>query len=225
MGNFEIPGPVLERVRARRGRVTVFERLDAKKTALLVIDLQNAFVMPGMPLAMQSALEIIPNVNRLADAVRSHGGKIVWIKMTHAPTDNRWTVYFDSILSRQQAELEESALTRGTPGHELHADLDIHDTDMVMEKTRFSAFIHGSSMLDEFLRVHGLDTLLITGAVTNSCCEATARDGMMLNYKIVFVSDANAAHTQEEHNATLSNMIRIFGDVADTDTVIERLYP
>ena len=65
--------------------------------------------------------------------------------------------------------------------------------------------------------------MIVTGTVTNTCCESTARDAMMLNYKTVMVSDANAAASDEEHNASLANILRIFGDVMSTDEVIERL--
>jgi ureidoacrylate peracid hydrolase len=73
------------------------------------------------------------------------------------------------------------------------------------------------------LREAGIDTVIITGTVTNTCCESTARDAMMLNYKTIFVSDANACRTDEEHNTTLGNILRIFGDVASTQEVIGRL--
>jgi hypothetical protein len=69
----------------------------------------------------------------------------------------------------------------------------------------------------------GYDTVLITGTVTNVCCESSARDAMMLNFKTIMVSDANATRTDEEHNATLSTFYAIFGDVMDTDFLIGRL--
>jgi ureidoacrylate peracid hydrolase len=67
------------------------------------------------------------------------------------------------------------------------------------------------------------DTVLITGTVTNVCCESSARDAMMLNFKTIMVSDGNAARTDEEHNATLSTFLAIFGDVMDTEFLIQRL--
>jgi ureidoacrylate peracid hydrolase len=65
--------------------------------------------------------------------------------------------------------------------------------------------------------------VLITGTVTNVCCESSARDAMMTNFKTVMVSDANAAMTMAEHNASLVAFYAIFGDVMDTDFVIQRL--
>ena len=116
-------------------------------------------------------------------------------------------------------------LARGSHGQALYDTLDVQTADLKVEKNRFSAFIQGSSDLDKLLKERGIDTVLVTGTVTNTCCESTARDAMMLNYKTVMVSDANAAATDEEHNATLANMLRIFGDVMSTDEVIARLVP
>ena len=65
--------------------------------------------------------------------------------------------------------------------------------------------------------------MLITGTVTNVCCESSARDAMMLNFKTIMVSDGNAARSDAEHNATLAAFYAIFGDVMETAHVIERL--
>jgi ureidoacrylate peracid hydrolase len=70
-------------------------------------------------------------------------------------------------------------------------------------------------MHDE-LQARGIDTLIITGTLTNCCCESTARDAMQMGYKIIFVSDANATLSDAEHNATLISMTTIFADVMDT---------
>ncbi len=73
------------------------------------------------------------------------------------------------------------------------------------------------------LRSRGLDTLLITGTVTNVCCESTARDAMMLNFKTIMVTDGNAAVTDEDHNASLAGFYLIFGDIMSTDFAIDCL--
>ena len=65
--------------------------------------------------------------------------------------------------------------------------------------------------------------MLITGTVTNVCCESSARDAMMTNFKTIMVSDGNAAMTQEEHEAALTAFYNIFGDVMDTDMIIAAL--
>ena len=70
----------------------------------------------------------------------------------------------------------------------------------------------------EVLRGRGIDTLLVTGTVTSVCCESTARDAMMLNFKTIMVTDGNAAMTDEEHNAALTDFYLTFGDVMSTDS-------
>src|SRR6202030_3735859 len=104
------------------------------------------------------------------------------------------------------------ALTANSKGHELWSALDVKASDLVVEKNRFSAFIQGSSDLAQVLRSHGLDTVLITGTVTNVCCESTARDAMMLNYRVIMLSDGNASLSDEEHAASLNNFMIFFGD-------------
>ena len=106
-------------------------------------------------------------------------------------------------------------------GYEIFAGLKVETADdLIVEKNRYSAFIQGSSDLAAVLRARGLDTLLITGTVTNVCCELTARDAMMLNFKTVMVTDGNAANTDEDHNAALSNFYLTFGDIMSTDFAI-----
>jgi isochorismate hydrolase len=75
----------------------------------------------------------------------------------------------------------------------------------------------------ERLRAEGFDTVLIGGTVTNVCCESSARDAMMMNFRTVMVADANAAMSDAEHNASLANFWHIFGDVMTVDHVIARL--
>jgi nicotinamidase-related amidase len=115
------------------------------------------------------------------------------------------------------------AFTPGDFGHALYPDLNVLPGDLTVRKTRFSALVQGASDLDAILRTRGIDTLIIVGTATNVCCESTARDAMMLNYKVFFVSDANACRTDEEHNATLAIMMIMFADVRSTDEMIALL--
>jgi nicotinamidase-related amidase len=94
---------------------------------------------------------------------------------------------------------------------------------MTIIKNRYSALIPGSSSLERVLRNLGIDTILIAGTKTNVCCEATARDAMMLDFKIVMVSDCCAALSDDEHQASLETIIQQFGDVLTRDEVIARL--
>ena len=92
--------------------------------------------------------------------------------------------------------------------------------DEIVLKHRFSAFIQGSSDLAERLRAQGFEYVLILGTVTTVCCESSARDAMMLNFKTVMVSDGNSARTDQEHAATLASFYVTFGDVMTTDETI-----
>jgi ureidoacrylate peracid hydrolase len=222
MHSVSIPDYVMRGVMARRGKVHLYDHFVGPRTALLVVDLQNVFMLPGMPAEVPVAREIVPNVNRLARATRGAGGTVVWIKMTSEADIAAWGPYRD-IMSPERRAAMHAGLTRGSHGHALHEGLETHPSDPVVEKTRFSAFIQGSSDLDSLLRGRGVDTVIVAGTLTNVCCESTARDAMMLNYRVVFVSDANATRTDEEHNATLASILQVFGDVLSTDETITRL--
>ncbi len=219
MHKIAIPESAIAGAMQQRGKLNRFDEIVGPKTALVVIDLQNVFMLPGMPVEVATAREIIPNVNGLAGAVRKAGGKVVWIQMTLNDQEESWSVFFEGERRRDAFK----DLQRGSHGHALHGDLDVKTEDLVIEKRRYSAFIQGSSDIDRILRGLGVDTVVIVGTLTNVCCELSARDAMMLNYKLVFVSDANAAITDAEHNATLGTILRVFGDVATTDEAISRL--
>jgi ureidoacrylate peracid hydrolase len=226
MHKIEIPQNIIDRVTKARGKLHAFDQLVGPATALLVVDLQNCFMLPPYPTEVPLAREIVPNVNKLAAATRAAGGAVVWIQMTHTEQDKKtWSVFYDNVSNALNKADGLKRLGRGTHGQALYDTLDVKPADLKVEKNRFSAFIQGSSDLDKLLKERGIDTVLVTGTVTNTCCESTARDAMMLNYKTVMVSDANAAATDQEHNATLANILRIFGDVMSTDEVIARLAP
>jgi ureidoacrylate peracid hydrolase len=224
MHPFSVPQSVIDRVVARRGREHVNENLDPAKTALVVVDMQNAFMLPGVAHALcPMAEKIVPNINRLARAVRESGGTVVWIKTTFKQDAlKNWSTYFEMVTPQQGAK-RIAALTAGSKGHELWAALDVRPADLIVEKARFSAFIQGSSDLADALRNRGIDTVLITGTVTNVCCESTARDAMMLNFKTIMVTDGNAAVTDEDHSASLCAFYLTFGDIMSTDMLIARL--
>jgi ureidoacrylate peracid hydrolase len=84
MHRLALPQSVIDRVVARHGREHIHDDLDPKKTALVVVDMQNAFMLPGVAHSLcPMAEKIVPNINRLALAVRAVGGTVVWIKTTY----------------------------------------------------------------------------------------------------------------------------------------------
>jgi len=220
MHTIAIPAWALERGRA----MNFFPSLELAKTALIVVDMQNGFMLADMPTGNQHAIDIVPNVNRLATAFRDAGSKVVWTRHTYveatpfAPPAWQLTDQF-----RYREALE--TLRPGARGHSLHADMAVEAADLVTDKYRYSAFIQNSSGLDAALRADGIDTIVVSGTVTNCCCESTARDGNMLGYKTYFVSDATAAPTDEEHNAALLSMAALFADVRSTDEMLGLIAP
>ena len=221
MHTFAIPKSVIDRVIDRRGREHVYDNLDPAKSALVVVDMQNAFMLPGVAHALCPMAErIVPNINRLAQTVRDTGGTVFWIKTMFTPEARRsWSTYFE-MLSPQRVAKRIEALTADSAGHALWSGLDVRPQDPIVEKNRFSAFIQGSSDLAAALLARGLDTILVTGTVTNVCCESTARDAMMLNFKTIMVTDGNAATTDEDHAASLIAFYLTFGDIMSTDMLI-----
>ena len=220
-----IPDAIVQRVIQRRGVEHSFADLDPAKTALAVIDLQHAFMNDAVGFAVvPAARDIVPAVNRLAATVRETGGGVFWIKMTH---DDRcfseWSVAYELPTPEYRAR-RIAALSEGTLGHELWPDLDVRPEDEIVRKYRYSAFLPGTTDLPERLRARGFDSVLITGTVTNVCCESSARDANMTNFRTVMVSDGNAALSQVEHEASLTAFYNTFSDVMDTDMIIAGLW-
>jgi ureidoacrylate peracid hydrolase len=205
--------------RQRGGRAHLLDQLDLARTAHLVVDLQNGFMEPGAPVEVPFAREIVPDVNAISAAVRKAGGVNVFLRMTvDAESQRSWSNWFAWFPVNTMGVSE--AFARGAHHWTLWPELDVQDTDLKVDKTRFGAFVPGASNLHELLQARGIDTLIITGTLTNCCCESTARDAMQMNYKLIFVADANAAITDAAHNATLDNMCMLFADVMTTDEVL-----
>jgi len=219
-----IPDDIVRRVVERRGREHCFADLDPRRTALVVIDLQHAFMDEAVGHAVvPSARDIVPAVNRLAAALRQAGGGVFWVRMTHDEGClSDWSVAFE-IATPAARQKRIAALTAGSLGHRLWPALDVRPEDEIVDKYRYSGFLPGTSDLPDRLRARGFDTLLITGTVTNVCCESSARDASMTNFRTVMVSDGNAASSQAEHDASLSAFYNIFGDVMDTDMIVAAL--
>ncbi len=210
------PKYVVDRVLAKRGRLNVFERFSVNETALLVIDMQNFYVSE-----VSTARAIVPNINRLAVAMRDLGATVAWVCMTAGKDGaSLWSIYHDNFFTPAKGANHRDQLSEGAHGHELYAALDAKPSDLHVWKTRFSPFIAGSSSLDSMLRARQIRNLIVVGTATNMCCESAARDAMMLDYRVIMVSDACAARYDEDHVAGLTSFYQSFGDVRSTDDVI-----
>lgn len=222
----ELHPDVIARILSRRGKLHVHDRFDAPRTALIVIDMQSAFLEPGAPSEIPVAREIVPNINRMAGAVRDAGGTVAWVQHTHS--DNvyeDWKSFVGGTYSLDVGRRIIDSTRIGTPGHALWPGLDVCSPDMRVSKTLFSAFLPESCDLESRLRARGISTVIITGTVTNVCCDSSARDAMMKNFHVVLVADGTAAHSDAFHNASLNALAATFCDVMTTDEVISRLAP
>jgi ureidoacrylate peracid hydrolase len=195
----------------------LMQLIDPAKAVVVVVDVQNDFCHPegalgraGAPTA--DAMAMIPTLQRLLDAARAAGTRVVFLQTIHedATDSDPWrgrslNASFD-ICRKDTWGIE---FTGVAPAAE----------EPVVVKHRYSGFVN--TRLDSVLRTFKAETLIVTGVSTNVCVESTARHGFMLDYNIVFVDDCCAAYSPEEHAGALSNIRHHFGTVASADTLIE----
>lgn len=214
---------VVARVMARRGRLHWFDRLDPARTALAVIDMQATFCAPGAPAEVPGARAIVPAINRLAAGLRQRGVPVFWVLHANARRDDAtdWDVFFDHVVA---AEMRARTLDSLAPGRQtVWEGLDVAHGDEVVIKNRYSALARDACALEQMLRARGVDTLLIAGTKTDVCCESTARDAMMLGFKVVMAADCCAALSADEHRDALETIIQQFGDVRDAGAILDLL--
>jgi ureidoacrylate peracid hydrolase len=214
---------ILDRISATRGGVrNVFDHLDPARTAHLVVDMQNGFMEPGAPVEVPAARGIVEQINTISRAVRQAGGTNIFLRYT-TPADWRtgWTVFWERM--GVAAEAHRAAFTPGAHYHALWPALDVAEQDLVVDKHRFSGFTHGTSDLPAILTARGIDTVIISGTLTNCCCESTARDAMQHDYRVIMAANANAALSDEEHAATLHILAFVFADLRSSAELAEML--
>ena len=225
MHDIEIRQEVIDRVMARRGRLHLFDSLVPAKTALVVIDMQNTFLRPGAPVEVPKGREVVPTINRLSARLRQLGVQVIWV--THANSSpggmSDWSGFFDNFVADEVRAKTIAGLEPGAEGQKIWPELDVAPDDAHIFKNRYSALISGASSLERQLRSQDIDTILIAGTKTNVCCESTARDAMMLDFKTVMLSDCCAALSDDEHRATLETFIQQFGDVMTADEALAAL--
>jgi ureidoacrylate peracid hydrolase len=217
-----VPLEIVDRVRARRGRLHPFDRLSPSRTALVVIDMQNAFCAPGAAVEVPVARSIVPNINRLAAAIRASGGLVVWVQMT-IKSEADWPVFLSALVDTGNSSRILAELRPGSEGHRLWSECEAKPADLVVAKNRFSAFLPSACDLSATLKSRGIESVLIAGTLTNICSESSARDAAMQDFKVTLVSDGNAARSDDEHLATLITFIQSFGDVRTTDELVDLL--
>lgn len=198
----------------------VFNDLAVSQMALVVVDMQNVFCQPGGALEIAPSRDTAGNINRLAAACRAADIPVIWIRSYHPKGGADWAMFFDYFISPERGKLAAEQLQQDNPGSAIYSEMVVAPTDYILSKNRYSCFIPGSSTLERLLRSLKRDTLIICGTRSNVCCESTSRDGMMLDFKILFVSDGTSAMSAEEHQATLDTLAQSFADVLTTDDVL-----
>jgi gluconolactonase len=197
--------------------------LDAKRTALIIQDLQNDVMIEGGAFADSGAPEharsqnVVANVKRLAEAARAAGTPVIHIHYIVEP---------GAVGLKQNAPLfvgvkESNGLVRGSWGAAPAEGLEPQPGDHVVEKMRMNGFYN--TRLDILLRGLGAETIVITGAWTNMSIEHTARHGADAGYSVVVVSDGTSTTSDEWQHAALNYAMNNVGRVADTDEVVQAL--
>lgn len=185
-----------------------------EKTALLVIDMQNDFIEEGSALEVAKARE---GLTRLADLIincRNKGIPVIFTRHIFDPAVN-------PIEAKLFKGLMENSLKQGSHGSKVHDALSLDEKDIIIKKTRYDAFMN--TPLERILKEKGITNLIITGTMTNICCESTARTAMMKDFDVLFCSDLTFTRDDEIHNATLKNIGSHFGKVLSSQEINKML--
>jgi nicotinamidase-related amidase len=196
------------------------------RTAVIVVDMQKVFCEPDGALYVPATAEVIRPIAALLECARAAAVPVIYL---------RHVVRGDGSDTGRMRDLYpnvDQILARDDPGIEIIDALRPVEGDVVVDKLFYSGF-HNTD-LDTVLRARDIDTLIICGTVTNVCCDTTIRDAVHREYKVVALSDANAAmdypdlgwgavSAAEVQRVALTTFAYEFGEVATTGEVIERL--
>jgi ureidoacrylate peracid hydrolase len=191
-----------------------------KNTALIVVDMQNIWVHPRGARYLPMSEDIVPTIQRLLEFCRSSQVPVIYLHTTKRK-DLADVGIFPDIKPQTHDADDEWSNFEGSPGAEIYEPVRPAEGDIVVKKFRYSGFY--GTQLENLLRALGRDTIAVTGVATNVCCDSTARDGAMRDFKVLFVSDCSASFSQEEQDATLRNFDKHFGVVMDSATLLAKL--
>ena len=201
--------------------------LDLKRTAVIVIDMQNCFASPGGMFSfggrdISHIRAIIPNVAAINDAARAKGVKVIYVvhRITADGRELGPMTHFRS-GGRGRAENRDGTIIEGTWGTEIIDELKPKPGEMTIIKRRFSAFV--GTELDMMLKTFDIRYLVFVGVATNICVESSLRDASQLQYLPVLVSDGVAASPASRQESSVANIREIFGWVATTADVLKVL--
>jgi nicotinamidase-related amidase len=192
--------------------------VDPRRAALIVIDMQNAFVAEGGPVETPGARTMLPRLERLIRFARGCGIPVIWTQSDHRPP------YGGLMLRKFPVIGNERMLWQGESSYDMYPDMlqpQEGEREYVIVKHKFDAFFETD--LDAILRYHQVNTVIITGTATNVCCESTARAAYMRDYLVAFPHDTNATFDEAMHQATLKNIDLFFGRVLSTEELIAEM--
>ncbi|XP_019198672.1 PREDICTED: probable inactive nicotinamidase At3g16190 [Ipomoea nil] len=175
-----------------------------RNTALLIIDMQNDFILPGGPMHVGGAQAIVPNVIKAVEVARNRGIPIIWVVREHDPSGRDAELFRRHLYSPGKPK----PTSKGSVGAELVDGLVIKEGDYRLVKTRFSAFFNTN--LHSYLQSNGITSLVITGVQTPNCIRQTVFDAVAWNYQpVTVIVDATAAATPEIHTSNIFDMKNI----------------
>jgi len=187
-------------------------RLNVAASALLVIDMQRFFLDPASPTFTCGGLAILPTVKHLVDAFRRADRPVIFTKHVHHPGDT------DSGI---MGWWWEGRCLEGSPESEVHPELVAMPGEKVVFKHRYSAFYNTD--LETVLRCLKVEDVVVSGVMTNLCCESTARDAYYRDYRVFFPADATGSVSEEMHVASLLNLAFGFAYVTTADAIAAQL--
>lgn len=194
--------------------------VEPQRMALINVDMQNCFVYDS-PIAAPDGLALLARINRLAAVCRAAGIPVIHTSHVLRPDGSNMG------LLAELAPVKAGIINRDAASAALHKDLVVDPRDILLEKPRFGAF-YGTD-LDLILRTRSIDTVIIAGIATNVCCETTAREAMVRDFRVFFLSDGTTtfgmgdATGAELQKATLATLGFVFGDVLSIDEMIEKI--
>lgn len=180
--------------------------------ALMVIDMQKFFLDPESPTFTCGGLAILPTLKRLIAAFRDTGRPVIYARHVHHP---------DKIDAGIMGWWWDGMCLEGSPESELHDEIAPLPNEKVIAKHRYSAFFNTD--LETILRCLKIEDLVISGIMTNMCCESTARDAYYRDYRVFFLSDCTGSINEEMHLASLLNLAYGFAYVTTAGDVIEQV--
>ncbi len=182
------------------------------KSALLVIDMQDFFLNPESPTFTCGGAAILPQLKRLIQAFRKAGRPVIYTRHIHHP---------DKIDAGIMGWWWDGMCVEGSPESEMHKDIKPLPNEKVVDKHRYSALYNTD--LETVLRCSKIEDVVVSGIMTNMCCESTARDLFYRDYKVFFLADATGSVNEEMHLASLLNLAFGFAFVTTADLIRQSL--